>query len=411
MEHKPTIAIVGPGRAGSTLARALLASGYHIAAVAGRHPEHVQELAAEVTARPVQTAADAVRLAQLTILAVPDDSILAVAAELAEAAASALKGRSVVHLSGARDRAPLAALSGRGAQTGVWHPLQTFTKARDAVRNIPGSLFGVDADPPLRDTLTRMVEELHGEAFDLRGVDRSLYHAAAVLVANYSITLQAEATALMEEAGLDRQTAYRGLTRLLLGSAMNSLKVEQPQDALTGPAARGDTETVKRHVEALSSDPQLRDLYQTLAARTIRLARHQTPPSDHDAAGGKLGGLHHVQLAMPPGQESRAEDFYARILGLQPMPKPQHLRARGGCWFSDGEVEVHLGVEESFKPALKAHPAFLVRELDGLRSRLNAAGVEVAYDTQLNGHNRFYVSDPFGNRLEFIEENMQLEAK
>jgi predicted short-subunit dehydrogenase-like oxidoreductase (DUF2520 family)/catechol 2,3-dioxygenase-like lactoylglutathione lyase family enzyme len=405
MEHKPTIAIVGPGRAGSTLARALSAAGYHIAAVSGRHPEHVQELAREMTARACQTAADAARLAQLTILAVPDDAIASVTRELATAVPS-LDGGSVVHLSGARDRAVLTPLADRGIQTGVFHPLQTFTKARDAARNIPGSLFGIDADRLLQGTLVRMVQDLRAEPFDLQGIDRSLYHAAAVLVANYAITLLAEATALMEEAGLDRQTAYRGLTRLLLGSAMNSLRVSDPEDALTGPAARGDTQTIERHLVALKSDPQLRDLYQVLAGRTLRLAGR----SEQTLSDTGLRAVHHVQLAMPKGQESKAEDFYHRVLGMQRLAKPPHLQARGGCWFRDGEVELHLGVEEPFQPARKAHPALEVENLEELRSRLTIEGIDIVVDSQLNSHARFYVSDPFGNRLEFIARN-QTEAK
>src|SRR5690348_1589790 len=101
--ERPTIAIVGPGRAGSTLARALTASGYYVAAIAGRHPDHARALAYEVTARPVSTPAAAAALAQLLILAVPDDSLSAIAGQLA-AAEMDWEGKQVVHLSGAQDR-------------------------------------------------------------------------------------------------------------------------------------------------------------------------------------------------------------------------------------------------------------------------------------------------------------------
>ena len=106
---------------------------------------------------------------------------------------------------------------------------------------------------------------------------------------------------------------------------------------------------------------------------------------------------------MPAGQEEAAEGFYSRALGLRRIPKPAHLAARGGAWFRGDGVEVHLGVEDPFVPARKAHPAFLVQSLQELRSRLEREGVEVALDTQIEGHDRFYVSDPFGNRLEMIE--------
>jgi len=119
----------------------------------------------------------------------------------------------------------------------------------------------------------------------------------------------------------------------------------------------------------------------------------------------RFRGFHHVQLAMPAGEEARAERFYSGILGLQRIPKPDHLAARGGCWFrsESGALELHLGVEEDFRPAHKAHPALLVDGLAGLRERLEKEAATVEEDTQLEGHERFYASDPFANRLEFIE--------
>jgi catechol 2,3-dioxygenase-like lactoylglutathione lyase family enzyme len=119
----------------------------------------------------------------------------------------------------------------------------------------------------------------------------------------------------------------------------------------------------------------------------------------------RLIGLHHVQVAMPAGREDDARAFYGDTLGLAEVPKPEHLHARGGCWFrsNDGSVEIHLGVEEDFRPARKAHPAILVDGLDELRGGLVEAGYEVQDDTQLEGHERCYGFDPFGNRLEFLE--------
>ena len=115
--------------------------------------------------------------------------------------------------------------------------------------------------------------------------------------------------------------------------------------------------------------------------------------------------FHHVQLAMPVGGEEAAERFYSGLLGMERIPKPEHLAGRGGCWFRapEGAVELHLGVEEDFRAARKAHPAFGVDGLAELRQRLEEAGIEIVEDTQLEGHERFYASDPFGNRLEFIE--------
>jgi len=116
-----------------------------------------------------------------------------------------------------------------------------------------------------------------------------------------------------------------------------------------------------------------------------------------------VAGLDHIQLAMPGGQEDAAEEFYCAILGFERVPKPPHLELRGGCWFHSNGVNLHLGVDRKFVPARKAHPAFIVTSLQDVKLRLEAAGIEIMWDTQLSGFERFYASDPFGNRLEFME--------
>ena len=113
--------------------------------------------------------------------------------------------------------------------------------------------------------------------------------------------------------------------------------------------------------------------------------------------------FHHIQLAMPPGREDDARAFYNGVLGLEEVPKPPALAARGGCWFREGAVELHLGVEERFAPARKAHPAIVVDDLAAIRDRLDAAGADVAEDVPIDGHRRIHTSDPFGNRLELLQ--------
>ncbi|MBO0705466.1 MAG: glyoxalase [Candidatus Dormibacteraeota bacterium] len=116
-----------------------------------------------------------------------------------------------------------------------------------------------------------------------------------------------------------------------------------------------------------------------------------------------IESLHHVQLAVPPGSEPRLRAFYCDLLGLTEVPKPASLAPRGGLWVRGPAVQLHLGVEEEFRPARKAHPALLVRDLDGLAERLRGAGYDVRADDLLPGYRRFYVSDPVGNRLELLE--------
>jgi predicted short-subunit dehydrogenase-like oxidoreductase (DUF2520 family) len=265
--QKPTIAIIGPGRAGSALGRAFHQAGYTIAAIGGRNPDNVRNLADELGATACQSPATAIDLADLTIVAVPDDVILPLATDMAESLCSAA-GKAAVHLSGAQDRSALRPLAQQGSlRTGVFHPLQTFRRGPEAVQNVAGTYFGIDADALLRDQLMQLARDLRGHPFDLSGIDLALYHAAAVFAANYPITLLAEAITLAVEAGLDGDTARQGMTTLLAG-AVNNLRDLAPADAITGPALRGDQGTIERHLDALKHDPELQRLYRLLADRT-----------------------------------------------------------------------------------------------------------------------------------------------
>jgi len=112
--------------------------------------------------------------------------------------------------------------------------------------------------------------------------------------------------------------------------------------------------------------------------------------------------VHHVQLAIPPGQEQAARRFYVGILGLEELPKPATLAPRGGLWLRLDGAELHLGVEDGHRPSRKAHPAFEVTDFEGLRGRLREQGIALEDDELLPGRRRFYARDPFGNRLEFL---------
>jgi len=118
--------------------------------------------------------------------------------------------------------------------------------------------------------------------------------------------------------------------------------------------------------------------------------------------------LDHVQIAAPPGCEAEARRFFGDLLGLPELEKPEPLLGRGGAWFAVGERQLHVGVEAEFAPARKAHPAFALpnADLDPLANRLTSAGIQIDWDASLPGVRRFYCRDPWGNRLEFLAEQM-----
>lgn len=116
-------------------------------------------------------------------------------------------------------------------------------------------------------------------------------------------------------------------------------------------------------------------------------------------------GIDHVQLAAPKGCEGEARKFFGDILGMVEIPKPPNLAKRGGVWFKCGTHQLHIGVQDDFIPAKKAHPAFDVDHLEMLRNRMIKNRIKIHEDEPLEGAERFYVTDPFGNRLEFLHWN------
>jgi len=121
--------------------------------------------------------------------------------------------------------------------------------------------------------------------------------------------------------------------------------------------------------------------------------------------------IDHMQIAMPEGKEDLARSFYGEILGLPEVDKPKNLVNRGGVWFERGTLKVHLGIDLEFIPARKAHPGFLVVDLNSLSEKLESAGYDVKEGAQLPGFRRIFTNDPFGNRIELLQATTAYEAK
>ena len=117
-----------------------------------------------------------------------------------------------------------------------------------------------------------------------------------------------------------------------------------------------------------------------------------------------ISGIDHVQIAIPAGGEENARAYFSGLLGLAEIPKPADMAARGGCWFAVGNHELHVGVDKHFRPARKAHVAFRTKALDELKAKVELAGYQTFDDTDVDGRQRFFSNDPFGNRIEFIDQ-------
>jgi len=115
-----------------------------------------------------------------------------------------------------------------------------------------------------------------------------------------------------------------------------------------------------------------------------------------------LTGIDHIQIAAPPESEDKARQFYAELLGMEEIPKPENLKGRGGCWFLCGSQEVHIGIQQDFMPAKKAHPGFTVNALEQLKLQLEEANYVISVEPPIDGRSRFFTHDPFGNRIEFL---------
>ena len=261
MSTLPRLAILGAGRMGQGLALAL--RSYDVALVSRRPHTLVPPL------RPYEGfRADAVRTAGLVLLAVPDDAITPLSAELA-AEGTVGPGHAVLHLSGLLDRGALAPLAGSGAALGSFHPLQTIADPATAPKLLAGAYAGVEGDARALDLGRRLAEALSMVAVSIPAEGKAAYHAGAAFAANYTAALLAVAERLAVRAGIPPDLAARIYLPLLRGAAANL--DTGPAAALTGPVRRGDVRTIRAHLAALTAADAR--LYRLLAAEALRLAR------------------------------------------------------------------------------------------------------------------------------------------
>ncbi len=264
----PGLGFIGAGTVGTALAIRLSAKGYPVVAVSSRSQTSSEKLAQVISGcRAVsnnQAVADA---AELIFVTTPDDAIAPVVSEI-----QWRPGQSVVHCSGAASTDILEPARKSGAQVGASHPLQTFASVQQAIDNIPGSTFAIEAEEPLLTTLKDMAAALDGTWIELKASDKILYHAAAVIACNYMVALIKLSTDLWQTFNVPTDQATKALMPLLRGTLNNIDSVGIPQ-CLTGPIARGDTGTIKKHLDALEKvAPSVLATYRELGIQTIPIA-------------------------------------------------------------------------------------------------------------------------------------------
>lgn len=266
-----TLGFVGAGRVATALAVYFHVRGYPITGIYSRRFESAAALAQQVDAAALHVPPQA----DIVFLAVPDDDLVEVAARMRALEAT----RAVVHVSGVHDLQVLNGLLSR-VEVGSFHPLYPF-RLGTRLDGTEGLLVGIEASAAwLETTLTELAQTLGGRPVVLSAGKKALYHAAAAVASNYLVTLFDVSLQMMIKAGVPLDTAQEALYQLMQGN-LNNLRSLPPERALTGPIARGDAATLKKHLEALAGLPE-KTLYRMLGTRTVELAPDLTPARRHD---------------------------------------------------------------------------------------------------------------------------------
>jgi predicted short-subunit dehydrogenase-like oxidoreductase (DUF2520 family) len=262
------LSFIGAGKVGAALAVLVSRQGYKVVSVYDQDVKAAETLVDQVkgcrSAANSQQAADA---SDIVFITTPDGVIPRIAAEV-----QWRRGQGVIHCSGADSTAILEPARKAGAMTAAFHPLQTFAGAREAMENMPGTTFCIEAEEPLLSTLKKMAAGLGGNWITLKAEDKAAYHAAAVFASNYLVTLVKMSADLWQTFSIPTDQAVKALLPLLKGTIHNIETIGLP-GCLTGPIARGDAGTVEKHLKTIQSKaPQLLSTYKELGRQTVPVA-------------------------------------------------------------------------------------------------------------------------------------------
>jgi len=270
---KPDIAIIGCGKVGTSLAYFLSKTGYQISGLFSKTRASAENTAQLINGPdPAPSSAEAAQAAEVVFITTPDDVIAAAGALIAESNGYRY-GAAVLHCSGALPSTILAPAKGTGAFIGSMHPLQSFAAARTDINPFKGINMAVEGDEPAVAHASQLAADLGAQVHTIKTAGKTLYHASAVAASNYLVTVMDLALKMLQAAGIEASAGFKILKPLIDGTLNNIEKIGIPE-ALTGPIARGDVDTVAAHIEHISAQvPELKALYCSLGVDTTGIAK------------------------------------------------------------------------------------------------------------------------------------------
>lgn len=279
--QKRKIGIVGAGKVGSVLARGLVDKGYQLTGIASHTLESASQLAKELGVNRAIRAADFMGNTDVLFITTPDRCIGEVAAKIAKD--NGFKpGQMVFHTSGCLPVEILEPAQKQGARIGCMHPLQSFSNKEDTGEKLAGIYFALTGQTEVIQEAEKIVKNLGGKSFQLLDADKPLYHGAACIVSNYTVSLMHWASQLYGRFGLSPEEALAALLPLLEGTVQNIKEMGAVQ-GLTGPISRGDGITVKAHIEAFETKAD-KNLYRMLGLHTLGIALEKGTVDENQAA-------------------------------------------------------------------------------------------------------------------------------
>ncbi len=271
--HFHTFAIIGTGMVGTAIGFLLNKAGYKVVAICDKSSAQSKKALPFTKGKCFQKSTDAVKQADCVLITTPDDTIACACEELS--LSGGLTGKFVFHMSGAGGLDLLQSAKKAGASVASIHPLQSFSSIDQAIKNIPGSYFGVTADKKALSTAKNIVRSLGGIPVEISPEQKPLYHAAACLASNYLVTLMNTVESIYRSIGISEKDARKAYLPLVYGSLKNIEKSGSVL-SLTGPIARGDSGTIKKHLTAIHKTlPQYSSFYSSLGLITVKIAKQK----------------------------------------------------------------------------------------------------------------------------------------